>query len=55
MPMFRITEMKDGNPFSTVELDRESRKYINVRLKHVKKVYDAYDEMEIVDTYYDLN
>ena len=55
MPIFRITELKDGNPFSTVELDRESKKYIHVRLKHVKKVYDSYNEMETINTYYNLD
>ena len=39
-PMLEITEMKDGNPFSTIELDRESRRYINIRVRHILKTYD---------------
>ena len=38
--MLEITEMKDGNAFETVKLDRESRKYIHVRLRHILKTYD---------------
>ena len=53
-PMLEITEMKDGNAFSSVKLDRESRKYIHVRLRHISKKYDSNNELSIENTYYPL-
>ena len=52
--MLEISEMKDGNAFTSVKLDRESRKYINVRLRHISKKYDENNELSIENTYYSL-
>ena len=43
--MMYITEMKDGNPFNTVDLDRDSKRYVHIRLKHISKTYDENDEV----------
>ena len=34
-PVLRITELRDDDPFSSVELNRDSRKYINVKLNYI--------------------
>ena len=52
--MLEITEMIDGNAFQTIKLDRESRRYIHVRLRHILKTYDQNDELTITSTYYSL-
>jgi len=46
--------MEDGDPFATTELNRESRKYVHVRLRHIQQMYDENEEMEIFNTYYPL-
>ena len=53
-PMFEITEMIDGDPFVTVELNRESRQYIHVRVRHITKTYDEEGNMNITNKYYPL-
>jgi len=49
-----MTQMENGDPFVSIELNRESRKYVHVRMRHIKKVYDENGEMEIFNTYYPL-
>ena len=44
-PIFTILEGGSENPFQTVELDEESRKYIHVRVNNIVKTYDAQGEM----------
>ena len=46
--------MEDGDPFVSVELNRESRKYVHVRMRHIKNIYDENGEMETINTYYPL-
>ena len=38
--MFSGMDGKSTNPYTTIKLDRESRKYIHVRLKEVTKSYN---------------
>ena len=44
--------MKDGDPFHSIELDRDSRKYIHLRLRHILKEFDSEGEMIVTNTYY---
>ena len=40
--------MKDNDPFSAVELNLESRKFLNVRIRHIKESYD--DNQNLIET-----
>jgi len=52
---FSINEYKDGSPYSTVELDRDSRKYIHVRLNYITEYYDINGEMHASSDYYPMD
>ena len=54
-PIIEITEMTDENAFQTVKLDRESRQYIHVRVRHILKTYDQLGNMTVTNTYYPIN
>ena len=53
-PLFEIIEIRNGNDIVNVELDRESRKYINVRMNHITKTYDASGNMTKIEKNYPL-
>ena len=39
-PIFTILEGGSDDPFKSVELNRDSRKYIHVRINNIIKTYD---------------
>ena len=45
-PIFTILEGGSDDPFRSIELDRESRKYIHVRVNNIIKRYTNSGEME---------
>ena len=53
-PMLEITEMVGDNPFHTIDLDWESRKYLRIRMRHILKTYDENGELTVNNTYYPL-
>lgn len=50
-PLFGLWEGGDENPFGAVALDRESRRYISVRSRHIIKEYDRLGKMTQTDHY----
>ena len=54
-PIFTILEGGSENPFQTVELDKESRKYIHVRVNNIVKTYDEDGEMNKTNNFFDLS
>jgi len=52
-PIFTILEGGSEDPFQTVELNEESRKYIHVRVNNIIKTYIQGDEIKIPN-YYDV-
>jgi len=38
-PLLEIYEMREGEPFAPVMLDRESRKYLHVTVNNIEKRY----------------
>ena len=45
-PLFSIIEGTGEDPFKTVKLDEESRKYVHVVLNNVVKTYDKDGTMD---------
>ena len=43
------------SPFSAVTLDRESRKYIHVRVNNIVKTYDKDGEQTVTENFYKLD
>ena len=52
-PIFTILEGGSEDPFRTIELNEESRKYIHVRANNIIKTYVHGEEIKI-PTYYDV-
>ena len=50
-PLFGMWEGGSDNPFGAVELDRESKKYINVRSRHIVKEYEYNGDVHVIDKY----
>ena len=51
-PLLELWKGGDGDPFQTLELDRESRKYIHVRVNNIVKTYGLDGMMTAKDNYY---
>ena len=54
-PMLEVTEMRGDDPFKTIKLDRESRRYLHIRMRHIHKHYDENNELITTNTYYPLS
>ena len=50
--LISVTEMKDGEPFTTIDLLGDNWRYINIRLKHIEKKHDANGTMTQHNNYY---
>ena len=53
-PLLSIFTGDIGSPFDTVELDRESRRFIKVRANNVKKTYDEAGVENKTSTFFDV-
>ena len=52
--MFEISQYENGDPFKTIKLDRESRKYINVWARQLSYFYNDSGDLSWNDTYYKM-
>jgi len=50
-PLFEMWKGGEGDPFQTIQLDRESRKYIHVRVNNVIKTYEN-GQMTMKENFY---
>ena len=54
-PIFKMLRGGSENTFETVELDRESRRYVHVNVKNIHHKWDEFGQLIVTNTTYDLD